>query len=185
MNHYRTFFVITLIATLFIFAAASTALAACSSSPSQPPGEPPYGLNVEGSAAGTKLKGVIEISFTNIQCDAIYETIYGSCDITGPNAAWARVALRLSEPNINAEDSTKAFYVDIGTVPILDIPAVQSIVMEAMRSFILTDFFEGDTGQEIYLKEFSLYTLANISTADPEARDVEFTAIADLTLAID
>lgn len=175
---------IALLATLAIFTAVSTAFAVCSSSPAQPPGTAPYGLNVQGAASGVKLTGTIEISFSNLGCNAGYEAEYGSCSETGPNAATARVAIRLSSNKTNADNSNRAFYVDLGSVPFQDAQRVQAIALEQLRKPILDAFFGGDFGQQIYLKEFSLYTQANISTAPADDRYSEFAAMANLTLAV-
>jgi hypothetical protein len=92
--------------------------------------------------------------------------------------------MRLSRTNTNGEGSTQAFYVDLGTVPFKDAQAVQAMALETLRPLILDAFFGGDTGQNVYLKDFSLYTQANISSSPPTSTIAEFTAIADIILAV-
>ncbi|MDT8421162.1 MAG: hypothetical protein RQ754_12080 [Desulfuromonadales bacterium] len=192
MNGHKNFFTISLTVTFIILLYSSTALAVFKTggAPSSKAGEPPYGLTAQENASGAKLNGVLQISFTNLGCNEAWEDASGDCDLFGPNAADSKVSLRLSTTN---NDQTVLFYVDLDQVRIYSITRIQQTVMEALRNEILNAFFEADCdeavpvncSQEIYLKTFTNYSEATISTAPDGDPYSEFSAIADLTLAVD
>lgn len=182
-----------ILATLFVLIGSllsgAPAYAKFSSSPAQPPGEPPYGMNVQGDAGGTKLSGVIEISFSGLHCSTAE-----ICSLGGPDRAWAKATLRLKKDN-----EIHAFYVDLGEVAYDDIPEIQALAMEEFRGPILEAFFgQGSSSTlQLYLKEitqFSIGTIVNNSAApgtyitDPgdttQQKIVEFSSVADLVVAV-
>ena len=191
MKLHKLCFIVTLAVTLSVLISATYVFAASSASPSQPPGEPPYGLNVQGDASGTKLNGVIQIGFSDLECFDGDPNIWGPCDTEDQiyNAASAIVAVRLSLNNNNKEENVHTFYFNLGElVPYKDAQAVQLIVLEALRPYILEAFFGVPIGQnsdlEVYLKDIYLYRVANIEGTDPLSDNVDFTAIAQVTLAV-
>lgn len=163
------------------------------SSPAQPPGTPPYGMNVQGDAGGTKLAGVFEINFSALHC-----TAPGSftCTSGGPDLAMAKATLRLRKDN-----EIHTFYIDLGEVSFDDIPAIQALALEEFRAPILEAFFGVPQGTnstlQVYLKEitqFSMGTIVNngaqgstyiVDPGDPVGNKiVEFSSIADLVVAV-
>ena len=102
----------------------------------QPPGEPPYGLAVQGDRGGTKLYGVIELDY-NLYSDAIHADVMA--------------VVRLRKGN-----DVKVFY--SGLLPGLDIrdpKIIQTAVTNALELQILGGFFPGETGLCIWFKSAS------------------------------
>ena len=174
---------------LVSLSAGSTAFAG---SPAQPPGSPPYGMAVQGDVAGTKLTGVVEVSFYNLHCTSPGSF---SCNNGGPDLSSAKATMRLSKGTNNVN----TFYVDLGTVHFSDVAAVQTLAMERFRAPILAAFFGVPVGTfsplQIYLKDISTLSMGNIvdNTApagnyisNPGYPDkiVEFSAVADLVVAV-
>lgn len=198
MSRNKNFLLGVLVALLFMLVFPGTSLAFKTGAPSSKDGDPPYGLNVQGNAAGDKLNGVIQISFFNLDC---YPGL-GACGLNGdkPNGAYARVTLRLSRTNTNSDDDTKAFYAELPyPVSVINGAAVQGSVLEYFKPLILDAFFNGnDLG--ICTKEFSLYSeeplagwvspIPNEDCLDPNDPGepgylgVDFTAIASIVLAV-
>lgn len=195
MKSFRRFFIITLVVTLSMFAFSLTAFADFSSSsgPASKAGEPPYGITAQENASGAKLNGILQMSFTNMSCNAAWEAESGLCSSFGPNAADSRVTMRLITTSSGKSNVIKTFYVDLDQVPIYSIGALQDLVISELRPMILNAFFEADCdaavpvncSQEIYIKTFTNYSEANISTAPPGDMYSEFSFIADITLAVD
>lgn len=110
----------------------------------QPPGEPPYGLAVQGDRGGTKLYGVIELDY-NLFSDPSFADV------------WAVVRLRKG-------NDVKVFY--SGLLPGLDIrdpKIIQDAVTNALASQILGGFFPGETGLCIWFKSASEYARSSLS----------------------
>lgn len=158
-----------------------TVSAAFAGSPAQPPGAPPYGMAVRGDAGGTKLTGVIEVSFSNLHCSAPGSF---ACDNAGPDLASAKSVIRLSK----GTNSVKAFYVDLGTVPYTDVQYIQNLALAKFRAPILEYFFGVQQGTQsflqIYLKSISSMSIGTIPDPVNPASTLEFSAVADLVLAI-
>ena|SRR5687767_13714274 len=103
----------------------------------QPPGEPPFGLAVQGDAKGTKLSGVLFAEFHT--CD-----FGGSCQ--------ARVVLRLRRSNTTA---FATFYGDTGGSPSINpanVAAAQQAIIKLMSPQVIGAFFGGDSSLQIKLK---------------------------------
>ncbi len=180
----KTLFVVVILSLL-----STSVFAVSSSSPAGKATDVP-GLKVEGDASGTKLNGVIAISFSAPYCDEGYEGEYGTCDVTkGVNAANAIVAVRLSETNDNHKGMPKAVYFDLGMVPIWDVPTLQEDIITEIKPWILEEFFgvfDPDTMKlyNIYMKDFSRYVQANDSAFPSDTIDAPSTVIMDIILAI-
>ncbi|MHB8709811.1 MAG: hypothetical protein ACYC9I_13120 [Desulfuromonadales bacterium] len=182
MKRHKLCFAVALFVTLSALAFASSALAVgCGGSPAKDALTKPYGLKVEGDAAGTKLSGVIEVSFSNVRC-----SLTDGCGTKIYNLADAKVALRLSR----GENNTEAFYANLGSVPYdiagPDVAAVQTAAVAALRPYILNKFFGAPMDPSpdvmIYLKDISPFSFATLDGSNfPNA---EFAAIADLTIAV-
>lgn len=174
--------------------AGTAAHAICDTTPAQPPGTPPFGMNIQGDVAGTKLSGVVEVTFSGLHCTPNPDLVCGVQ--VWPDLATAKGSLRLRKDN-----EMYTFYLDMGEVPFDDIAAVQALAMEEFRAPILGAFFGVPQGTNsplhIYLKEmtqFSVGTIANGNAAqgtyivDPNGpvgnRIVEFVAVADVTVAV-
>jgi hypothetical protein len=104
---------------------------------SQPPGEPPYGLKVEGAAGGTKLYGTLTLEEYGFASDGKSNTFTN-----------AVIVLRLRQGN-----DIQLFYGTISGSFDQTLPAdIQAAVIQAMKSQILDYFFGGDTSLTITLK---------------------------------
>lgn len=190
MINLRTLGLAFLVATLSLAVSFDLAFAAFKSGlPSGKFGQPPYGLNVEGGAAGDKLNGVIQISFTDVGCyEELKPTYTCGPNNTTPNGAKARATLRLSRTNTNSDDDTQAFYVDLVTpqgfdvVSIEDEGFVQYVVTQQLEPMILEAFFDGNTFLDIYLKEFAL--IEQVRLDGDSSPNADFTVIADVVLAV-
>lgn len=209
MKRYRNYSVVALTVLLFTFALSTPVFAGfkTGSGPSSKAGSSPYGVTAQENASGAKLNGILQMSFTNFSCKEDWQNESGVCGGSF-NAADAKVTLRLVTTSSGKVNLMKTFYVDLYQVPIYSIGRLQEFVICNLKPLILNTFFGGDCaaetqcdwnkdvvactgdcsvncGQEIYIKSFTNYSEANISTASSGSLYSGFSFIADIVLAVD
>jgi len=124
MNRIKT--LMTLVLTLFL-AASLVSSVAFAASANKPPGDPPYGLHVEGAAKGTKLIGVL------------YVQLYDDPDqpvCVGFNSLNAYVRLRQG-----ADSSTFATGTLVGCFSEANRDTTQNAILEALRDEVIDYYF--------------------------------------------
>lgn len=117
----------------------------------QPPGEPPFGLAVQGDAKGTKLSGALFAEFHTCDFD-------GKCQ--------ARVVLRLRRSNTTA---FATFYGDTtSAAPInpANVAAAQQAIINLMSPQVIAAFFGGDPSLTIKLKSVTEFGELGVSPTD-------------------
>jgi hypothetical protein len=118
----------------------------------QRPGEPPFGLKVQGDAKGTKLDGVISIEFYNCGPDPSPEPKGTLCD--------ARIALRLRQGNTAA---LQMFFGDLTDVIASSPAAVQTAIEDTLEQQVVAAFFPGQN-LTTTLKNVTEYGRIEVST---------------------
>ena len=134
-----------------------------------PPGEPPFGLAVQGDAKGTKLSGVLFAEFHD--CD--FDT--GLCQ--------ARIVLRLRKGS-TTEFAT--FYGDTGGSASIDPAnpgAAQQAIIDLMSHKVLIHFFGGNFSLQIKLKSVTEFGELHALTTDLTPGGSQF-IVTDLQIAV-
>jgi len=138
-----------------------------SGGPEQPPVTgPPFGLAIQGAAAGTKLAGTIAIEYGSYEAN---QYCYDS-----------KIVLRLSKGN------DVATFVATGCLAAAD-PATQQTQLTALLGpQILKYFFNGNTALTITLTNLGQYVLVPINPdcAAPASPCHDDFMMADITLAV-
>jgi hypothetical protein len=130
----------------------------------QPPGQPPFGLKVQGAAKGTKLDGVISIEFYS--CEAT--TVGTVCD--------ARIFLRLRQGNTA---QVQRFFGELTNVLASSPSAVQDAITDALATQVVDAFFPGQS-LGLTLKDITNYVRLDVNTTTTPA---SIFVLADIVLA--
>jgi hypothetical protein len=132
---------------------------------SQPPGEPPYGLKVQGAAGGTKLYGTIAIEEYNFTGNSTFTD--------------AKITLRLRMGN-----DIQLFYGTIhGNFDQTNPDPIQAAAVQALKggSDGILSYFFGDTSLTITLKNVSDFVAYEIGVDPPTHHAF---VMADVELAV-
>lgn len=134
--------------------------AASAKDPSQPAGQPPFGVAAHGDGVGTKLNGVVFIGFFDLD-----NNVEGS----------AIVVLRLRKGS-----ALKIFYGEIGPMSPLNITAVQAAIQNVMEPQVRDAFFPGSNVEIklVGLDEFMSKTVLGSSIVGDAIVD-----LSDITVA--
>jgi hypothetical protein len=131
----------------------------------QGPGEPPFGLKIQGDAKGTKLEGVISIEFYNCAGTPVGTV----CD--------ARIALRLRQGNTSA---LKMFFGDLTDVIASSPTAVQTAIEDTLEQQVVDAFFPGQN-LTTTLKNVTEYGRIDVNTT---STPVSIFVLADVQIAV-
>jgi hypothetical protein len=139
-----------------------------------PPGEPPFGLAVQGDAKGTKLSGALFAEFHDC--------------IDNPNSdglqiCAARFVLRLRRTNAN---DFGVFYGDTGgvrTIEPANAGAAQQAIINLMSPQVIGAFFGGNSSLQIKLKSVTEFGELGVSFTDLTPGGSQF-VLTDLQVAV-
>ena len=133
----------------------------------QPPGEPPFGLKIQGDTKGTKLDGVISIEFY----DCAATTAGTVCD--------ARTVLRLRQGTTNA---LKMFFGETEDILASSPLAVQTAITNSLQAQVVNAFFPGQN-LTTKLKNVTNFGSLTVATTDLTPAGSIF-ILADVQIAV-
>jgi hypothetical protein len=146
----------------------------------QQPGEPPFGMAVQGDAKGTKLSGALFAEFHNCIPDG---------NVPPRILCQARIVLRLRKGSTN-EFAT--FYGDTGglaSIPLENVAAAQQLVINLMAPQVIDHFFGNanfiytdDPSLTIKLKSVTEYGFIDGTATD--LTDNSQIVLTDLQIAV-
>jgi len=165
MGKKRTWMVIGVVCLAVVMLSSYLVIAKLGA-PAGQPGEPPFGLALQGDAAGTRLTGVLYVEFYNLMRDpACMSTASDPCRNCPLAYADARIVLRLQK----GDKDLQTFFGEVvgtgngteGKVYIQDAAAMQEAVTSVMAPQIAEGFFPGKPNVRIVLR--SMKNFGNIT----------------------
>jgi len=157
-----------LLAIGLLFAAAAFVFAKSE----QPPGQPPFGLAVQGDAKGTKLSGALFVEFHH-------------CDNTGE--CQARVVLRLRKANTNDFDT---FYDDTTGIDPANPGVAQQEIIDLMAPQVIDRFFGNNNGNvtddrtDLQIKLKSVSEFGELGVGQTDLTSDSQVVLTDLVIAV-
>jgi len=149
----------------------------------QPPGEPPFGMAVQGDAKGTKLSGALFAEFHHCNVVVVNETPRLFCQ--------ARIVLRLRKGTTTA---FQMFYGDTGGLASMNpdnVGATQQAIINLMAPQVIdrffgnnNDIFTDDPAMTIKLKTVTEFGELGVSPTDLTPAPGSQFILTDLQIAV-